>query len=253
MLNHAAIAITRGLLRQRNPLVHNLTSAVVANFTANVLLAIGASPAMVESEDEVVAFAAATDALVINLGSLTPQRGAVMRLAAISASTAGTPWILDPVGAGAIGPRTEFARALALLRPTAIRGNASEIVSLAGGPASGRGIDSGAASDAATGAAMRLARDTGAIVAVTGQVDYVADGDRLQAFVQGHPLMAAVTGMGCAATAIIAACLAVHASPVEAVAQGLSISAQAGEAAARLAAGPGSFQALYLDALAGPG
>src|SRR5271165_1151641 len=110
MITSASLTEALALLRQRRPLVHNLTSAVVANFTANALLSLGAAPVMAEGADEVALVAAAADALVINLGMLTPQRASAMRAAVASASAAGRPWALDPVGVGAIAPRTDFAR-----------------------------------------------------------------------------------------------------------------------------------------------
>ena len=96
MITPASLAATLALLSDRRPLVHNLTNAVVANFTANALLALGAAPAMAEGANEVEAFAAAADAVVVNLGMLTPERAAVMRAAAAAADAAGTPWALDP-------------------------------------------------------------------------------------------------------------------------------------------------------------
>ena len=250
MLSAASLAATRTALRTRAPLVHNLTSAVVANFTANALLAIGAQPAMVESAEEVAGFAAIADALVINIGSLTPARAEVMRLAITAAVAAGTPWVLDPVGAGAIGPRTAFAREIAALNPAAIRGNASEILGLVGEVGFGRGVDSGAGSDAAVEAAKRLAITSGAIVAVTGAVDYVTDGSRVVAVAHGHPMMTRVTGMGCAASAITAAVLGVEPDRLQAVVHALALTGIAGEVAARGVRGPGSLMIGYLDALA---
>jgi len=250
MITPASLAAALAAVRARRPLVHNLTSAVVANFTANALLALGAAPAMVESPDEVAAFAASADALVVNLGTLTPGRAAVMRMAVAAASTAGRPWAVDPVGAGAIASRTEFAQELCRLRPTAIRGNASEILGLAGEAGGGRGVDTGASSDAAIVAARRLADATGAVVAVTGQVDYVTDGAGVVALRNGHAMMTSVTGMGCAATAIVGACLAVSGDAMEGVAHALAITGVAGEMAARVARGPGSLMVEYLDALA---
>jgi len=250
MLSVTALAATSFALRARAPLVHNLTSAVVANFTANALLAIGAQPAMVESAEEVAGFAAIADALVINIGSLTPARAEVMRVAIAAAVAAGTPWVLDPVGAGAIGARTGFAREFAALRPAAIRGNASEILGLAGETGFGRGVDSGTGSEAAVDAARRLAISTGAIVAVTGAVDYVTDGTLVVAVAHGHPMMTRVTGMGCAASAITAAVLAVQPDRLRAVAHALALTGIAGEVAARDARGPGSLMIGYLDALA---
>jgi hydroxyethylthiazole kinase len=252
MITQGSLAATLAALRTRRPLVHNLTNAVVANFTANALLALGAAPAMVESPDEVAAFVAVADAVVVNLGTLTPARAAVMRSAVAAAAAAGKPWALDPVAAGAIGPRTAFALELCRLRPTAIRGNASEILGLAGEAGGGRGVDTGASSDAAVAAAKRLAGATGAVVAVTGAVDYITDGRQVIALHNGHPMMTCVTGMGCAATAIVGACLAVADEPLQGVAHALAITGVAGEMAARIAAGPGSLQVAYLDALAAP-
>jgi hydroxyethylthiazole kinase len=249
MLTADAVADSLAALRARPPLVHSITSAVVANFTANALLAIGAAPAMVESPDEIPDFTASSDALVINLGMLTPPRAAAMRLAVETAGRTGRPWVLDPVGAGAIPARTAFAQALCALRPTAIRGNASEIRGLAGQSGQGRGVDSRDASGTAIAAASELASRTGAIVAVSGAVDYVTDGTILAAVANGHPMMTRVTGMGCAATAIVGAWLGSGMPPLVAVAHAMTITALAGEIAAAHAAGPGSLAMSYLDAL----
>ena len=153
----ASLAAMLALLPARRPLVHNLTNAVVANFVANALLALGVAPVMAEGADEVAAVATAADAVVINLGMLSPDRAAVMRVAALAASEAAKPWVLDPVGVGAIPQRTRFGQDLCRLRPTAIRGNASEIMALAGEAGGGRGVDSGAQPEAAVAAALRLA------------------------------------------------------------------------------------------------
>jgi hydroxyethylthiazole kinase len=251
MMSPASLAITRHALRAKAPLVHNLTSAVVANFTANALLALGASPAMVESEDEVEDFVAMADALVINLGSRNLAQSQMMLLAAAAAGRTATPWVLDPVGVGAIRPRTAFALTLCNAGPAAIRGNASEIMGLMGEDGRGRGVDTGIGSDHAIGAAQRLALRTGAIVAVTGAVDYVTDGAAVVAVAHGHPMMTRVTGMGCAATAIVAACLAVEPDRLRAVAHALALTGIAGEIAAGRADGPGSLAMHYLDALSG--
>ncbi|MDP9398859.1 MAG: hydroxyethylthiazole kinase, partial [Actinomycetota bacterium] len=130
-------------LRERTPLVHCMTNIVVAGFTANVLLAVGASPAMVENVDESADFAAVADALLINLGTLSQERVTAMRAAAAAASGAGTPWVLDPVAVGALAPRTRLAGDLLTHQPTVVRGNPSEVLSLAGiAGAAGRGVDS---------------------------------------------------------------------------------------------------------------
>jgi hydroxyethylthiazole kinase len=244
-----AVWRTLAAIRAQAPLVHNITNLVVTNSTANALLAVGASPAMVEGSDEVEEFAAAAAALVINLGTMTADRAAAIRLAVTAANAAGKPWVLDPVAVGAIGYRTGIARALLGRRPTAIRGNPSEILSLAGGLGGGKGVDTGAGSEAALEAARRLAARVGTTVAVTGATDYVTDGARTVAIRNGHPMMTRVTGLGCTATAIVSACLAVERDALAATAHGLAIVGVAGEIAAERARGPGSLQLELIDAL----
>lgn len=245
----AAVCRTLAEIRRRVPLVHNITNVVVANVTANALLAVGASPAMVQAEEETAEFARIAGALVVNLGTITAERAAAMRVAVAAAGEAGTPWVLDPVAVGAIGFRTRLAHELVLARPAAIRGNASEILSLAGLGGAGRGVDSSARSDTALEAARRLSRTTGAAVAVTGPVDYVTDGDRIVAIRNGHPMMTRITGSGCTATALVGACLAVEPDPVGACAHALVLIGVAGEIAVERARGPGSLQLELLDAL----
>ena len=247
-------------VRERTPLVHNITNFVVMNNTANALLALGASPAMVHALDEVEDFVALSQALVINIGTLYSEQIAACKLAALRARAAGVPWILDPVGAGATPYRRAAAGALTQLRPNVIRGNGSEILTLPCSPlpkgeglgvraGEGRGVDSLQGSDTAVDAARTLAVETGAVVAVTGAVDYVTDGKRLAEIHNGHPLMTRVTGLGCSATAIIGAFLAVERDPFMATVAGLTIFGVAGELAAEWAAGPGSLQVALLDAL----
>src|SRR5471030_1178193 len=164
-------------LRARRPLVHNITNYVAMTVTANVLLALGASPAMVHAAEEVEDFVAISDALAVNIGTLSPPWVTAMHAAVVRANALGKPWVLDPVGCGATPYRTKVAVDLAALRPSVIRGNASEILSLAGETGkAGKGVDSIASADDTVGAAMALARRTGAVVAVTGAIDYVTDG-----------------------------------------------------------------------------
>ena len=179
-------------VRERTPLVHNITNFVVMNNTANALLALGASPAMVHALDEVEDFVAISQALVVNIGTLYPEQVAACKLAALRAQAAGVPWILDPVGAGATPYRRMAASALARLRPNAIRGNGSEILTLAQQTQAGqgRGVDSLHGSDAAMEAARTLARKLKRSSPVTGAVDYVTDGQRIMEIDNGHPLMA---------------------------------------------------------------
>jgi hydroxyethylthiazole kinase len=236
-------------VREQAPLVHNITNFVVMNNTANALLALGASPAMVHSLDEVEDFVAISQALVVNIGTLDSQQIAACKLAALRASAVGTPWILDPVGAGATPYRRAAASALARLRPTVIRGNGSEILSLAQQTGQGRGVDSAHGSNMALGAAQLLAAETGAVVAVTGAVDYVTDGAQVVAIENGHLLMTRVTGLGCSATAVIGAFLAVEADALTATVAALATFGVAGEIAAETARGPGSLQMGLLDTL----
>lgn len=237
-------------VREQAPLVHNITNLVVMNNTANALLALGASPAMVHSTDEVEDFTPLARALVINIGTLYSEQIAAMKLAAAKAQAVGVPWILDPVGAGATPYRLRAATALARCQPTIIRGNGSEILALARGcGGAGKGVDSTDSSETALEAAQALATETDAVVAVTGAVDYVTDGAQVVEIHNGHSLMARVTGLGCSATAVIGACLAVERDAFVATVAGLAAFGIAGELAAEEARGPGSLQVALLDAL----
>jgi hydroxyethylthiazole kinase len=250
MIDPARVTGVLAAVRGQRPLVHNITNYVVMNSTANALLALGASPAMVHAPEEVAEFVGISGALVVNIGTLSAPWIASMKLAAAAAAERGVPWVLDPVGVGATALRNETAAALARARPAAIRANASEVMALAGLAGAGtRGVDSTQASDAAIDAARRLARETGAVVAVTGAVDHVTDGERLVSIANGHPLMARVTGLGCTATALVGAALAVEKDPLVACAAGLVFLGVAGELAAARSPGPGSLQLQLLDAL----
>jgi hydroxyethylthiazole kinase len=237
-------------LRLRGPLVHNITNYVVMNITANALLAAGASPAMAHAVEEAAEFASIASALVINIGTLSPRWVEAMELAANAAVAKNVPWILDPVAAGATAYRTRTAAALAKLTPAVIRGNASEIMALAGETAGARGVDSTQGSDAARDAARRLADATGAVVAVTGAVDYITDGRRMVGIANGDVMLTRVTGTGCSATALIGAFLGAGLAPYEAAAAGLAMISIAAELAMSKASGPGSFAVALIDALA---
>lgn len=236
-------------LRTLRPLVHCMTNHVVKGFTANVLLAIGAAPAMVEHPEEAEEFAAMADALLVNVGTLDEAQMAAMRRAIPSAIKARKPWVFDPVAVGPLGVRTRFAAEVLAQKPTVIRGNASEIMALAGLAGGGRGVDSGAESQAARDAGRALAERTADAVLVTGQIDYVFGGGREAAVANGHPLLTRVTGVGCAMGAINAACAAVARSPFEACAATAVLVGIAGERAALKTTAPGSFQIALLDAL----
>ncbi len=176
LLSSAQSAHALHLFHQHSPLVHCMTNDVVQTFTANTLLALGASPAMVIETEEASQFAAIASALLINVGTLTQPRAQAMSAAVEQAQT---PWTLDPVAVGALDYRRRFCVELLSHKPTAIRGNASEIMALAGVANGGRGVDTTDAAANAIPAAQTLARETGAIVVVTGEVDYVTDGHRI--------------------------------------------------------------------------
>ncbi|MFT3784132.1 MAG: hydroxyethylthiazole kinase [Nibricoccus sp.] len=236
-------------VREKHPLVHCLTNHVVKNFTANVLLAVGAAPAMVEHADEAAEFAAMADALLINVGTLDePQMTAMLR-AIPSANKARKPWVLDPVAVGPLTVRTHFAHEILTQRPTLIRGNASEIIALAGQTGRGRGVDSGDSAEAALNAAKYLAAQTGGAVLVTGPVDYATEGKAVVACANGHPLMTRVTGVGCAQGALAAACSAVADTPLAAAVAAATLMGIAGDMAAHVSQRPGSFAEALLDSL----
>jgi hydroxyethylthiazole kinase len=244
------LASALAALRTRAPLVHNITNFVAMTPTANALLALGASPAMVHAIEEVADFAPIAAALVVNIGTLSPDWIDAMARAAEAANTAGVPWIFDPVAAGATPLRREASRRLLALGPAVVRGNASEIMALAGEANAGKGVDSTASSDAAHTAATTLARATGTVVAVTGRIDYVTDGDHGASVANGDVMLTRVTATGCSVTAIIGAYLGAGLPPFEAAIAGLATMGVAGETAAATAAGPGSFQVALFDALA---
>ncbi len=238
-------------IRETQPLVHNITNFVVMNFTANILLAAGASPVMAHAENEVEEMVSFAKALVLNIGTLDDAWIAAMLKAGRKATALGVPIILDPVGAGATRLRTEAAkRILGETRVTLVRGNASEILVLGGGAAKTKGVDSADSVEAAAARAGALARELGTPVAITGAVDFITDGRRVARVANGHPLMGRVTGTGCGATAVIGAFAGVDADPVSAAATALATYGLAGERAADGAAGPGSFAVRFLDALA---
>ena len=239
-------------VRETKPLVHNVTNFVVMNFTANVLLAAGASPVMAHAENEVEEMVSFAKALVLNIGTLDDAWIAAMLKAGRKATALGVQIILDPVGAGATKLRTETAkRILAETRVTLVRGNASEILALGGAASKGKGVDAADAVDAAAERAVVLAQELGVPVAITGPVDFITDGRRVVRVANGHPLMGCVTGTGCGATAIIGAFAGVDADPVSAAATALAYYGLAGEYAADGAAGPGTFAVRFLDALHG--
>jgi hydroxyethylthiazole kinase len=237
-------------LRERRPLIHNITNFVVMNYTANALLAMGASPVMAHAPNEVEEMVCLAGALVLNIGTLTEEWVDSMIKAGKMASARKIPIILDPVGSGATALRTSSARKIiSATRPQVIRGNASEVLSLRDAASKTKGVDSLHSVDDATDAAKALALELKSTLAITGPVDLVTDGIRLARVANGHPLMGRVTGTGCTATAAIGAFLAVDPDPLRAAATALAYFGLAGEVAAQTAAAPGSFMICMLDAL----
>jgi len=242
-----ASSLTR--LRAAAPLVQCITNTVVQNFVANVLLASGASPAMVQTPEESGDFAAIANALTVNLGTLNPNVAAGAVAAVRGAKASGRPWVLDPVAHFATPYRARINADLLAQRPTILRGNASEIMAFAGQASAGRGVDAGDGVEAAMPAARLLARRIGGVVLVSGPRDFVTDGARAALVSGGSALMPRVTGTGCAMTGLLGAHAAVT-DPFTACLATAVHFALAGERAAVEAAGPGSFVPAFIDALA---
>ncbi|MCW2841365.1 MAG: Hydroxyethylthiazole kinase [Aeromicrobium sp.] len=243
----AAIAAA---VRAGSPLVQYLTNFVSMDIAANVLNAVGASPAMVHDAHESGEFARIASAVGINIGTPSPSWVDGMVAAAEAAHEVGTPWVLDPVAVGATTYRRDIVARLVQHRPTVVRGNASEILAMATSQAGGRGVDSVAVSSAALDAAAELARQLSTVVVVTGVEDVVTDGTRTAVVHGGHAWMPMVTALGCSATALVAACCAVDDDPFEASIAAMAMLAAAGERAGARSEGPGSFRVALVDELA---
>ncbi len=237
-------------IRIRKPLIHNITNFVVMNYTANALLAMGASPVMAHAENEVEDMVVHAGALVLNIGTLTEEWIAAMIKAGQKAARNGIPIILDPVGSGATPFRTQAAKKIIQeTRVSVIRGNASEILSLKETGSRTKGVDAVHSLGDAAQTAKLLARELKTIIVITGPVDMVTDGSRTLQVSNGHPLMARITGTGCTATALIGAFHAVEGDPVHAAAGALAFFGLAGEIAGEKADAPGTFMIELLNAL----
>jgi hydroxyethylthiazole kinase len=225
-------------VRARAPRIHCITNAVAQNFTANVLLAAGAVPSMTLSPEEIGPFVASAQGLLVNLGTFDRERRQATMIAIDSAAAHKLPWVLDPVFVDRIPPRAAFARELIGRGPTVLRLNHAEFSALSGEAPS-------------RDAAVAFARTSGVVVALSGKTDLVTDGERIAAVSNGHPLMAKVTAMGCAGSALVAACLSIEPDAFQATSAALLIIGVAGEIAAEKSAGPGSFAATIIDTLYG--
>ncbi|MDO4531562.1 MAG: hydroxyethylthiazole kinase [Bacillota bacterium] len=227
-------------VREKCPLIHNITNYVTVNDCANVLLACGASPIMADDAAEAAEIAALCGGLNINIGTLNQRTIPAMFLAGEQANALGHPVVLDPVGAGASALRTKTALELMeRIRFTVIRGNISEIKALALGSGGARGVDADV-SDAVTkenlsqavAFAREFAQKTGAVIAITGAIDIVADGEKAYCIYNGHPMMSSITGTGCQLSALTAAYVTANPdTPLEAAAAAVCLMGAAGERA----------------------
>ena len=229
-------------VRKNHPLVHNITNYVTANDCANMILACGASPIMADDEEEAAEITALCAGLNINIGTLNSRKIASMLMAGKRSNELNHPVVLDPVGVGASNLRTETAiQLLEEVRFSVIRGNISEIRTLASGSGTTKGVDADVSDtiteenpDAVIAFAKDLARKTGAVIAITGAVDIVTDSEKTYCIRNGHPMMASVTGTGCQLSAMTAAFVsATPGKPLEAAAAAVSAMGYAGELAYR--------------------
>jgi hydroxyethylthiazole kinase len=242
-------------MRAARPLVQNITNFVSMDIAANVLLAAGAAPAMVHAPEESPEFVRLAASLVVNIGTLSRTQVESMEVATVAARAHGTPWVLDPVGAGATRFRDETVQKLLRHRPSVIRGNASEIMAVARSAgltvdtARPRGVDSTNTTDEAELLARHLAHHCFCIVAATGATDIVTDGTRMIRLANGSPLMTRVTALGCALSALAGAFVGLGEDPFMATVAALATYGVAGEMAAEVARGPGSFRVEFIDCL----
>lgn len=236
-------------LQTQQPLVHCITNSVAANYAANVLLAAGASPAMIDNPFEAESFASIAAALSINLGTPTTEQMQAMQIAAQTVTAKGTPWVLDPVGYGPILKwRSDMADQLVLLNPTIIRGNASEISTLAGNQVESKGVDSTVSSNQVYLQALPLLAHC-ECVAISGESDFILSKDLNNAVVQvngGSYLQPKVTATGCALGALIAAYSAVTKPSFATISAHVHF-AIAGKLAFEQSQSVGSFNVAFLD------
>ncbi|HZP76328.1 MAG TPA: hydroxyethylthiazole kinase [Pseudolabrys sp.] len=222
-------------LRARAPRVHCITNTVAQAFTANMLLAVGAIPSMTIAPEEIADFVRGADALLVNLGTCDAERRTAIGIAVDTAGPA-LPWVLDPVFVDRSPPRAGFAKELVDRQPAVVRLNAAEFAALAG-------------TTPEADAPSRYAQDHDVVIALSGRADRVTDGARSAGVHNGHEWMSRVTAMGCAGSALLAACLAVESDAWQASIAAMLILGIAGEVAADRAKGPGSFAAAILDAV----
>ena len=240
--------------RLKRPLVHCITNYVSANDCANLLLGCGASAIMADDPDEAAEVTAMCDGLVLNMGTPNPRKLEALLIAGREANLLGHPAVLDPVGVGSSNLRTAAARLLLKqVRFAAIRGNATEIATLVRGTTAHRGVDADGPDAATENNARQLARETGAVVIVTGDTDIVTDGSTIHRVHNGHPMMRTVTGAGCQLSALIGAYITANPDhPLEAALAAVCAMGLCGEIAHRRLAPPdgnASYRNYILDAI----
>lgn len=244
------VAATAARVRAENPMIHHITNSVVMNFTANITLAMGASPVMAPSVAESPQMAGYAGALLLNIGTITPDLLMSMVAAGHAANEKGIPVVLDPVGAGATELRTNAVKTLlSELDISIVRGNAGEMLSLAGTSGAVRGVDSLASGDGHEDLFKAFASETGIVTAVSGETDFITDGENWIKVYNGNPLMGRVTGTGCGATTAAACFAAVGPPLLQAAAAGITCYNIAGEIAGKTSVGPGSFVPRFIDLL----
>lgn len=248
---YASCAEVLALVREKKPLVHHITNYVTVNDCANITLCTGAAPVMAHAPEEVEEMVALAGALVLNIGTLSPDQVDAMLRAGHAAERYDIPIVLDPVGAGATTLRTTSARLLATdLQISVIKGNAGEIGTLAGVVAHVRGVDSHGVQGDPIEITRAFAERTGMVVAMSGATDIVSDGSAILLVENGHPMMGTISGTGCMAASITGACAAVSRKHLISSAAAFAALGIAGERAAAVANGPGTFKPALFDALA---
>lgn len=250
-IDNVAIETLRNIRRQA-PLVHNITNFVVMNSSANILLAVGASPVMAHCLEEVKEMTSVAAALVINIGTLQPDWIEAMILAAKTANAVGIPVVLDPVGAGATRLRTDTVKRI--MQESAIsvlRGNASEVFSISGKKVQTKGVDSTVSlSREIIDAAGELALQNKCVIAISGPEDFITDGSRSFSVQNGQPLMTRITGTGCGLSAVTAAFCAVSGTEsVKATTAAFAFYGLCGDLAIKTSTAPGSFAVAFIDRL----
>lgn len=249
-IQNSTLATILGAVRAKSPLVHNITNYVTMNNSANALLAIGASPVMAHWKDEMENMTSIAGALVINIGTLDGEWIEGMFAAGKAALSQGVPMVLDPVGAGATPQRTAIAlQLIEECKPTVIRGNGSEIMALVDANIKSKGVDSSQSSHDALSAAKTLALSSGAVVVISGATDYITDGTTIHTIEGGDAIMTSVTAMGCTASALVGAFVAVENDALVAATSAMAVMSLAGERAAAYSKGSGSMQMNFIDEL----